>query len=124
VPEIVRYQSAIIHMRRTALKDAELAGKRIAKGDRVVMWYVSGNWDEDAIEAPDTFDIRRTKSRRHLAFGAGIHRCVGDRLAELQLQILWEEILKRDMHFEITGQPERIYSNFIRGIKHLPVRIT
>ena len=124
VPEIVRYQSAIIHMRRTALKDAELAGKRIAKGDRVVMWYVSGNWDEDAIEAPDVFDIQRTKSRRHLAFGAGIHRCVGDRLAELQLQILWQEILKRDLQFEITGQPERIYSNFIRGIKHLPVRIT
>ncbi len=124
VPEIVRYQSAIIHMRRTALKDAELAGKHIAKGDRVIMWYVSGNWDEDAIEAPDVFDIRRTKSRRHLAFGAGIHRCVGDRLAELQLQILWQEILKRDLQFEITGQPERIYSNFIRGIKHLPVRIT
>lgn len=124
VPEIVRYQSAIIHMRRTALKDAELAGKHIAKGDRVVMWYVSGNWDEEVIEAPDVFDIRRPKARRHLAFGAGIHRCVGDRLAELQLQILWEEILKRDLQFEITGQPERIYSNFIRGIKHLPVRIT
>jgi cytochrome P450 len=70
------------------------------------------------------FDIRRNKSRRHLAFGAGIHRCVGDRLAELQLQILWEEILKRDIRFEIMGQPERVYSNFIRGIKHLPVRIT
>jgi cytochrome P450 len=88
------------------------------------MWYVSGNWDEEAIEAPTEFNIRRPKARRHLAFGAGIHRCVGDRLAEQQLQILWEEILKRDMRFEIMGPAERIFSNFIRGIKHLPVRIT
>ena len=124
IPEIIRYQSAIIHMRRTALNDAELGGKKIAKGDKVVMWYVSGNWDDEAIEHPDTFDIQRTKSRRHLSFGAGIHRCVGDRVAELQLQILWEEILKRDMQIEIVGTPERIYSNFIRGIKHLPVRIS
>ncbi len=124
VPEMIRYQSAIIHMRRTALKDTELAGKSIRKGDRVVMWYVSGNWDDEAIEAPTEFNIQRPKSRRHLAFGAGIHRCVGDRLAEQQLQILWEEILKREMRFEIMGPPERIYSNFIRGIKHLPVRIT
>lgn len=123
VPEIIRYQSAIIHMRRTALKDTELGGKAIAEGSRVVMWYVSGNWDEDAIEAPDAFNIQRTKARRHLAFGAGIHRCVGDRLAELQLQILWQEILKRDLRFEIMGPPERIYSNFIRGIKSLSVRI-
>ena len=124
VPEIIRYQSAIIHMRRTALKDTELCGRKIAKGDRVVMWYVSGNRDEDAIEAPNRFNIRRAKARRHLAFGAGIHRCVGDRLAELQLQILWQEILRRDMQFEIMGPPERIYSNFIRGIKSLPVRIS
>jgi cytochrome P450 len=124
VPEMIRYQSAIIHMRRTALKDTELAGKSIRKGDRVVMWYVSGNWDEEAIEAPTEFNIRRPKARRHLAFGAGIHRCVGDRLAEQQLQILWEEILKRNMRFEIMGPAERIFSNFIRGIKHLPVRIT
>jgi len=123
VPEIIRYQSAIIHMRRTALKDTELGGKAIAEGSRVVMWYVSGNWDEDAIEAPAAFNIQRAKARRHLAFGAGIHRCVGDRLAELQLQILWQEILKRDLRFEIMGPPERIYSNFIRGIKSLSVRI-
>jgi cytochrome P450 len=124
IPEIVRYQSAIIHMRRTALADTELGGKRIAKGDRVVMWYVSGNWDEDAIPNPNQFDIQRQKARRHLAFGAGIHRCVGDRLAELQLQILWEEILKRELKFELAGPVERIYSNFIRGIKHMPVRIS
>ncbi|MDE0942159.1 MAG: cytochrome P450 [Alphaproteobacteria bacterium] len=124
VPEIVRYQSAIIHMRRNALCDVELGGKKISKGDRVIMWYVSGNWDDEAIEDPDSFNIQRVKSRRHLAFGAGIHRCVGDRLAELQLQILWQEILNRDMQIEVVGTPERIYSNFIRGIKHLPVRIS
>jgi len=123
VPEIIRYQSAIIHMRRTTLEDTELGGKTIAKGSRVVMWYVSGNWDEDVIEAADQFNVQRAKARRHLAFGAGIHRCVGDRLAELQLQVLWQEILKRDLRIEIMGSPERIYSNFIRGIKTLPVRI-
>ena len=123
VPEIVRYQSAIIHMRRTALADTELGGKQIKKGDRVVMWYVSGNWDENEIDNPMQFDIQRKKARRHMAFGAGIHRCVGDRLAELQLQILWEEILKRELKFELAGPVERIYSNFIRGIKHMPVRV-
>ncbi|MEH6404940.1 MAG: cytochrome P450 [Sneathiella sp.] len=124
VPEIIRYQSAIIHMRRTALNDVELGGKKISKGDRVVMWYVSGNWDEEAIDSPEKFDIARPKARRHLAFGAGIHRCVGDRLAELQLQILWEEILKRDLKFDLMGPPQRIYSNFIRGIRKMPVRIS
>ncbi len=123
VPEIIRYQSAIIHMRRTALRNTEFQGKSIKKGDRVVMWYVSGNWDDEFIDDPMAFKIDRDKARRHLAFGAGIHRCVGDRLAELQLQILWEEILKRNIQFEIRGEPERIYSNFIRGIKHLPVSI-
>ena len=123
VPEIIRYQSAIIHMRRTALRNTEFQGKSIKKGDRAVMWYVSGNWDDEFIDDPMAFKINREKARRHLAFGAGIHRCVGDRLAELQLQILWEEILKRNIQFEIRGEPERIYSNFIRGIKHLPVSI-
>ncbi len=123
VPEIIRYQSAIIHMRRTALADVEFGGKQIKKGDKVVMWYVSGNWDDDVIDDPMSFNIARIKARRHLAFGAGIHRCVGDRLAELQLQILWEEILKRDLHIELVGKPQRIYSNFIRGIRKMPVRI-
>ena len=123
VPEIIRYQSPIIHMRRTAKCDAVLRGKRIAKGDKVIMWYVSGNWDEEAIPDAHRFIIDRDKPRRHLAFGAGIHRCVGDKLAELQLQILWEEILKRDLRVEIVGEPVRVYSNFIRGIQSLPVRI-
>ena len=123
VPEIIRYQSPIIHMRRTATDDVYLGDKRIAKGDKVIMWYVSGNWDEDAIPDAARFIVDRDKPRRHLAFGAGIHRCVGDKLAELQLQILWEEMLSRQLEVEITGTPEWVYSNFIHGIRSLPVEI-
>ncbi len=110
-------------MRRTAKEDIEFRGKKIAKGDKVVMWYVSGNFDEEAFEEPDTFRIDRPNARRHLSFGAGIHRCVGDRLAELQLKILWEEILKRDMRITVEGPAERIYSVSIRGFRSLPVSI-
>jgi cytochrome P450 len=123
VPEIIRYQSPIAHMRRTALADAELGGKRIRKGDKVVMWYKSGNRDADAIEHPDSFIIDRARPRQHLSFGFGIHRCVGNRLAELQLTIMWEEIMKRFPVIEVVGEPVRLYSNFISGIKQLPVRI-
>ena len=123
VAEIIRYHTPVLHMRRTATHDVTLGGKSIRKGDKVVMWYISGNRDESAIERPDEFQIDRAKARRHLSFGAGIHRCVGDRLAELQLKILWEEILKRDLRVEVTGPPKRLYSNFIRGIRALPVRI-
>jgi cytochrome P450 len=123
VSETIRYHSPVLHMRRTARNDVELAGRKIARGDKVVIWYISGNRDEDKIERADEFIIDRAKPRQHLAFGAGIHRCVGDRLAEQQLRILWEEILQRDLRFEITGPPKRLYSNFIRGIRSLPVRI-
>jgi cytochrome P450 len=123
VSEIIRYQTPVLHMRRTARDDVGLAGRRIAKGDKVVMWYISGNRDEDKIERADEFIVNRAKPRQHLSFGAGIHRCVGDRLAEQQLRILWEEILQRDLRFEITGPPQRLYSNFIRGIRSLPVRM-
>jgi cytochrome P450 len=123
VPEIIRYQTPVIHMRRTATRDAELAGRSIAKGSKVVMWYVSGNRDERAIDDPDRFHIDRSRARQHLAFGAGIHRCVGDRLAEQQLRILWEEILKRRIEIEIMGPPVRVYSNFLRGFRSMPVRI-
>jgi len=121
--EAIRWQSPIIHMRRTALCDAEIGGKRIRQGDKVVMWYVSGNRDETMIPDADRFIIDRAKPRQHLAFGYGIHRCVGARLAELQLAILWEEILARDLRLEVMGEPQRIYSNFIGGISSLPVRI-
>ena len=123
VSEIIRYHTPVLHMRRTARNDVELAGRRIARGDKVVMWYISGNRDEGKIERADAFIIDRNKPRQHLAFGAGIHRCVGDRLAEQQIRILWEEILARDLRFEIMGPPKRLYSNFIRGIRSLPVRI-
>ena len=123
VSETIRYHTPVLHMRRTARNDVELAGRRIARGDKVVMWYISGNRDESKIDRADEFIIDRAKPRQHLAFGAGIHRCVGDRLAEQQIRILWEEILHRDLRFEMMGPPQRLYSNFIRGIRSLPVRI-
>jgi cytochrome P450 len=123
VSEIIRYVTPVIHMRRTAKEDAELGGKAIKKGDKVVIWYVSGNRDPDAIEDPDNFIIDRARPRQHLSFGFGIHRCVGNRLAELQLKILWEELLPRYPMIEVMGPPKRVYSNFIHGIRSLPVRI-
>jgi cytochrome P450 len=123
VAETIRYQTPVIHMRRTATRDTELAGQHIRRGDKVVMWYLSGNRDESVIDRADHFIIDRAKPRQHLSYGAGIHRCVGDRLADLQLRILWEEILARDLDIEVEGPPRRLYSNFIRGIRELPVRI-
>ncbi len=123
VQETIRWQTPVIHMRRTARQDAELGGQRIRAGDKVVMWYVSGNRDEEVIDDPEGFVIDRPRPRHHLSFGSGIHRCVGDRLAELQLQILWEEILRRDLSIEVVGPAVRAYSNFLRGIKLLPARI-
>ena len=123
VPEIIRWQTPLSHMRRTATADAELGGKQIRKGDKVVMWYLSGNRDEDAIERPNEFIIDRARPRQHISFGFGIHRCVGNRLAELQLRILWEEMLERFPVIELMGTPERTYSNFVHGFTALPVRI-
>jgi cytochrome P450 len=123
VSETIRWATPVIHMRRTARKECELAGKQIRAGDKVVMWYVSGNRDETAIDEPERFLVGRPKARQHLAFGAGIHRCVGDRLAEMQIRILWEELLMRDLEIEVVAPPVRLYSNFIRGIRSLPVRI-
>jgi cytochrome P450 len=123
VSEIIRWQTPVIHMRRTATQDAELGGKTIKAGDKVVMWYISGNRDPDSVDQPDRFIVDRARPRQHLSFGFGIHRCVGNRLAELQLKILWQEILSRFPMIEVTGPAERIYSNFIRGIRHMRVRI-
>jgi cytochrome P450 len=123
VPEIIRYQTPVIHMRRTAVTDFELAGKPIRTGDKVVMWYISGNRDDQAIEEPDRFIIDRARPRQHLSFGFGIHRCVGNRLAEMQVTILWEEILKRFPMIEVVEEPKRAYSNLIRGITEMKVRI-
>jgi len=123
VSEIIRWQTPLAHMRRTAIADTELNGKQIKKGDKVVMWYVSGNRDEEAIPRADEFLIDRPRARQHLSFGFGIHRCVGNRLAELQLKIVWEELLKRNIIPEVVGEPERVYSNFVKGYTSLPVRI-
>ncbi|WP_062768808.1 cytochrome P450 [Sphingopyxis terrae] len=123
VPEIIRWQTPLTHMRRTALADAEIGGKAIKKGDKVVMWYLSGNRDESVIERADEFIIDRKNPRHHLSFGFGIHRCMGNRLAELQLRIIWEEILKRYRLVEVVGEPERLLSNLVRGITRLPVKL-
>jgi len=123
VPEIIRWQTPLSYMRRTALQDAMLGGQQIKKGDKVLMWYVSGNRDETAIENPNAFIIDRARSRQHLSFGFGIHRCVGNRLAEMQLRIVWEEILKRFHTVEVMGAPTRVFSSFVRGYSHLPVRL-
>jgi cytochrome P450 len=123
VPEVIRWQTPLAHMRRTALADFEFRGKQIKKDDKVVMWYVSGNRDEEAIERPYEFLIDRARPRTHISFGFGIHRCVGIRLAELQLKIIWEEILKRFGNIEVVGEPKRVYSSFVKGYETLPVRI-
>ncbi|HEY4344287.1 MAG TPA: cytochrome P450 [Parvibaculum sp.] len=123
VPEIIRWQTPLAHMRRTALVDAELGGKQIKKGDKVIMWYVSGNRDEEVIENPNAFIIDRERPRQHLSFGFGIHRCVGNRLAEMQLRIVWEEILKRFPKIEVVEEPTRVLSTFVKGYDRMMVRI-
>jgi cytochrome P450 len=123
VSETVRWQTPLAHMRRTAISDVEIGGKTIRKGDKVIMWYVSGNRDETMIDTPDRYIIDRERPRQHLSFGFGIHRCVGNRLAEMQLRVVWEEILKRFPVIEMTGEPERVASPFVKGYHSLPVRI-
>ncbi|MDO8266999.1 MAG: cytochrome P450, partial [Moraxellaceae bacterium] len=123
VPEIIRWQTPLAYMRRTATQDTELGGKQIRQGDKVAMWYLSGNRDASAIDNPDRFIIDRARPRNHLSFGFGIHRCVGNRLAEMQLKILWEEILQRFPVIEVVGEPRRTLSNFVHGFTHLPVRL-
>ena len=123
VPEIIRWQTPLAHMRRTATEDFELGGKTIKKGDKVVMWYVSGNRDDETIAEPERFIIDRERPRQHLSFGFGIHRCVGNRLAEMQLRVVWEEILKRFERIEVVEEPRRVRSSFVKGYETLPVRI-
>ncbi len=123
VAEMVRWQTPVIHMRRTALQNYELGGQHIKKGDKVVMWYLSGNRDETVFSDPDKLIIDRPNARTHVAFGFGVHRCMGNRMAELQLRVLWEEIMKRFNNIEVVGTVERLPNNFIRGIKDVPVRV-
>ncbi|HEY1926563.1 MAG TPA: cytochrome P450 [Caulobacteraceae bacterium] len=123
VSETIRWQTPLAHMRRTATRDIEFQGKQIRKGDLVVMWYVSGNRDETVIENPNAFIIDRARPRQHLSFGFGVHRCVGNRLAELQLTIIWEEILRRFPVIELAREPARTHSIFVKGYETLPVVI-
>lgn len=123
VSEIIRWQTPLAHMRRTATRGAELGGKAIAKGDKVVMWYVSANRDEAVFERPNELWIDRPNARAHLAFGIGVHFCMGSRLAEMQLRVLWEETLARFREVEVVGPPRRVRSNFVKGYSHLPVRV-
>ena len=123
VSEIIRWQTPLAHMRRTAKQDYELGGKLIKQGDKVVMWYLSGNRDTDVFAKPDEVDIERSNVRQHLSFGFGVHRCLGMRLAELQLKILWEEILARWSRIEIVETPTHVQSNFVNGYTRMPVVI-
>jgi cytochrome P450 len=124
VAEVLRWQTPLSYMRRTATRDVEVGGKQIKKDDQVLMWYVSGNRDEDVFENANHLDIERPNARQHLSFGFGIHRCMGNRLAELQLRILWEEILKRFEKIEVLEEPSRTFSSFVKGYTHLPVKVT
>jgi cytochrome P450 len=123
VSETIRWQTPLAHMRRTALKDAVVGGKEIKAGSKVVMWYISGNRDETMVERPNDFIIDRERPRQHMSFGFGIHRCVGNRVAEMQLTIIWEEILKRFPEIRLVGEPTRSYSAFVHGYETMPVVI-
>ena len=119
--ETIRLQTPIAHMRRTATRDVELHGRTIRKGDKVVLWYNSGNRDEAVFPDADRWDPARANSRRHLSFGYGIHRCLGARLAELQLTTLIEEMARRDMTVTLAGEITRLASCFTNGFEHMPV---
>ncbi|QWC83951.1 cytochrome P450 [Nocardioidaceae bacterium] len=124
VSEIIRWQTPLAYMRRVATQDVEVGGVTIRKGDKVVMWYASGNRDEEKFPDGDRVVVDRKNARNHVAFGYGIHRCMGNRLAELQLKILWEELLTRFDSVEVVEEPERVQSNFVRGYSRMMVRLT
>jgi cytochrome P450 len=123
VAEIIRWQTPLSHMRRTALEDVELGGKQIKKGDKVVMWYYSGNHDEEVFENPREVRFDRENGNRHLSFGFGIHRCMGLRVAELQLRMLWQQILEKFETIELQAEPKRLKSNFINGYSEMKVKV-
>lgn len=123
ISETIRYQTPLAHMSRFATRDVELGGKTIKKGDQVAMWYISGNRDEEIVEKPNDFIIDRERPRQHMSFGFGVHRCVGNRVAEMQLTIIWEEILKRFPEIKVVGDPVLNFSSFVHGFERLPVVI-
>ena len=124
VPEVIRWQTPLAYMRRTATKDTVLNGKEIKKDDQLLMWYISANMDEDVFENPEVLDIDRENADRQLSFGYGIHFCMGSRVAELQLRVLWEEMLKRFETIKVLAEPERVFSSFVHGYASMPVKVT
>ncbi|MBV8237182.1 MAG: cytochrome P450 [Sphingomonas sp.] len=125
VSEAIRWQTPLSHMRRTATADTELMGQQIKAGDKLALWYISANRDETVFgEDADKLVVDRPNARRHLAFGHGIHRCVGARLAELQVGILMEEMAKRRMRVNLTGGVERVSACFVHGYRKMPVELT
>lgn len=124
VSEIIRWQTPLAYMRRIATRDVHFGGQFIRKGDKVIMWYASGNRDANQFDDPDAFRIDRANARNHMSFGFGVHRCMGNRLAEMQLRILWEELLARFDRIEVVGEPARVQSNFVRGYERMMVQLT
>ena len=123
VAEVIRYQTPLAYMARRALVDVEMHGETIRAGDKVAMWYISGNRDHNQFDNPDRFWIDRPNARQHLSFGFGIHRCMGNRLAEMQLRILWEEVLKRYPYVQVCGPPTRVASSFVHGYAKMTAKI-
>jgi cytochrome P450 len=124
ISEVIRWQTPLAYMRRTANSDCEIRGKQIKAGDQIIMWYVSGNRDESVFPRGEELIIDRENARQHLSFGYGIHRCMGNRVAEMQLRVLWEEIMKRFEHIEVVSEVKRTFSSFVKGYTELPVRVT
>ena len=120
--EFVRHASPVLHMRRTAMADVEIGGRAIARGDKVVLWYLSGNRDEAVFDRPDRFDVRR-RAVQHVGFGAGQHVCVGSRLAEMQLRVAFRHLARHVRAFAVEGAPRRFRSNFINGLKNLDLTL-
>ncbi|MGE4425753.1 MAG: cytochrome P450 [Solirubrobacteraceae bacterium] len=124
VSEIIRWQTPLAYMRRVAKQNVHFGGQFIRKGDQVIMWYASGNRDEDKFEDADRLIIDRPNARNHISFGFGVHRCMGNRLAEMQLRILWEELLARFDRIDVVGEPEYVQSNFVKGYDRMMVQLT
>ncbi|TFH24455.1 MAG: cytochrome P450 [Myxococcales bacterium] len=123
VDEIIRWQTPLVHRRRTVTRDVEYGGAKFKGGEKVVLWYLSANRDESVFDDGERFQIDRANAREQLSFGTGIHYCVGAHLGRMQIQVLWEEIMKRFSRIEVTGEPTRVRSNFVRGYSRLPVRL-
>ena len=122
VEEILRFESPLVHFRRTATQDTEIRGVKIRSGDKVTIWYPSANRDEEIFPDADTFDVGRSPNP-HVAFGIGEHFCLGSNLARLELNVMFDELLRRFPDIQLVGEPKRMRSNFINAIKYMPVRL-